>query len=289
MAVIINMACGLANRMFQYAYYQYLQNKKIDVKIDYFTHNKLEHENVEWLRIFPNATFQQASPLEILKFGGGSNIMAKIRRRYFGWTTKVLEMEGAFELYEPKSSEDLYLIGVFQSAFSTQAIANILKEKFLMSGFTDTRNLEYKHKFESTNSIAIHVRKGNDYSKIKWYKNTCDVNYYKRAIDYIESHIDNAHFFVFTDNPTWVKKNLRNINYELIEGNPTSGWGCHFDMQLMSLCKHNIISNSTYSWWAAFLNTNTDKIVICPNAWFNPDEVENFRSTPLLCDGWIAL
>lgn len=69
-------------------------------------------------------------------------------------------------------------------------------------------------------------------------------------------------FYVFTDNPDWVRENFKDIEYTLVEGNPASGWGSHFDMQLMSVCKHNIISNSTYSWWSAFLNAHPQKIVV---------------------------
>lgn len=289
MSVILNMACGLANRMFQYAYYQYLLDRGLDVKVDYFTHNKLAHENVEWNRIFPGATFRQASAFEVFRYGGGSSLFSKIRRRYIGWSTKTLEMSGAFGLYEPNTKEDIYLIGVFQSASPAQSVADLLKDKFKFAEFTDERNLNYKKKIESTNSVAIHVRKGVDYQKIKWYQNTCDVEYYNNAVDYIKSHVDNPRFFVFTDNPDWVAENLKGIDYELIEGNPVSGWGSHFDMQLMSLCKHNIVSNSTYSWWGAFLNADKGKIVVCPDIWFNPQAVEKYKSTPLLCDGWVTI
>lgn len=283
------MACGLANRMFQYAYYQYLLNKGLDVKVDYFTHNKLAHENVEWQRIFPKATFRKPSIFESLRYGTGSNIFSKFRRRYFRSTTKMLEMDGAFGLYEPSIDENVYLMGVFQSAMPAQTVAPMLKEKFQFADFKDSRNLEYKRRMESVNSIAIHVRKGEDYRKIPWYQNTCDIDYYDKAVDYIKQHVENPKFFIFTDNPDWVAENLKGIDYELVEGNPVSGWGSHFDMQLMSLCEHNIISNSTYSWWGAFLNSNPKKHVVIPRIWFNPDITPQPTSEPLQCKGWLTI
>ena len=99
----------------------------------------------------------------------------------------------------------------------------------------------------------------------------------------------NPRFFVFADNKEWVKEYFTGFEYTLVDGNPGDGWGSHFDMQLMSLCKHNIISNSTYSWWGAFLNASSKKVVIIPKVWFNPDSCDDFTSEKLLCKGWIQL
>ena len=94
--------------------------------------------------------------------------------------------------------------------------------------------------------------------------------------------------YVFTDNPKWVKENLQDIDYELIDSNPITGWGNHFDMQLMTKCKHNIIANSTYSWWGAYLNMNVDKIVIAPQRWFNEQYISVEDSVSFTkCKGWI--
>ena len=100
---------------------------------------------------------------------------------------------------------------------------------------------------------------------------------------------DKVKFYVFTDNVDWVKANFSEFEYRLVDRNPGTGWGSHFDMQLMSLCKHNIISNSTYSWWGAFLNRNPNKTVVCPSIWFNPQSCEEYRSERLCCKDWIDL
>lgn len=284
------MACGLANRMFQYTYYLFLKNKCHDVRVDYFTNNRMPHENVDWEKIFPAADFEPASTWEIIKVGGGSSIPAKLRRKFFKWTTNVIEMPGAFNLYNPEgNTKDVYLLGVFQSKLPALSLENELREKFKFSDFTDSRNIEFSKKIQSENSIAIHVRKNEEYCKIKWYQNTCPIEYYEQAVKYFTDRIDNPKFYVFTDNPDWVKVNFKKFDYELVDHNPTSGWGSHFDMQLMSLCKHNIISNSTYSWWGAFLNEHKDKKVIIPKIWFNPQVVESYTSDPLAPEDWIAI
>ena len=122
-----------------------------------------------------------------------------------------------------------------------------------------------------------------------WYQNTCPVDYYRNAVDYMKKNVDSPKFFVFADNPQWVKENFSWLDYTLVDWNPSAGPGSHLDMQLMSLCHHNIISNSTYSWWSAFLNENPDKVVVLPRQWFNPSSCEQSTSEPVQCPGWIAL
>ena len=85
----------------------------------------------------------------------------------------------------------------------------------------------------------------------------------------------------------WAKEHLPK-ECEWVEGNTSAGWGSHFDMQLMSCCKHNIIANSTYSWWAAFLNQNPNKQVVMPSHWFNP-QLYPEPETALQAKGWISL
>lgn len=142
---------------------------------------------------------------------------------------------------------------------------------------------------QNSESVAIHVRKGMDYQSRIWYQNTCPVAYYKKAIGRIKKEIDHPKFYVFADNHEWVKEHFRDFDYTLIEGNPTSGCGAHFDMQLMSCCKHAIVSNSTYGWWGAYLNDSRDRMVILPEIWFNPQSCEDYTSAKLLCKGWISL
>lgn len=88
MEAIVNMACGLANRMFQYSYYLYLKKRGWQVTVDFYRKSKLPHENVDWEHIFPNAKIEQASKIEVLIKGGGAYALSKIRRRYLGTLSK---------------------------------------------------------------------------------------------------------------------------------------------------------------------------------------------------------
>lgn len=290
MKIIVNMACGLANRMFQYSYYLFLKHKGYHVKIDFYHSAKLAHEKVAWNDIFPEAKIDQASSWDVLKLGGGSDFLSKIRRKYLPFLSGVVSMPTAFDANLPVSDKkSQYIIGVFQNAKMMETIVNDVKRCFTFRPFTDERNQNFEKEMATCESVAIHVRKGKDYAQRVWYQGTCPIEYYQRAIRLISKKVSQPKFYVFTDNPEWVKEHFKDFDYTLIEGNPASGWGSHFDMQLMSICKHNIISNSTYSWWSAFLNAYPEKIVIGPKIWFNPESCEEFTSERTLCEKWLAI
>lgn len=289
--IIINMACGLANRMFQYSYYLYLKSMGFEARVDFYTSAKLAHESVAWNRIFPDASFEKASRVSVMLNGGGSSFQARFRRKFLPFTCNVEQMPTSFDASVPASTKkSTYVIGVFQNAEMVSSVRNEVMEAFRFPEIEGEANKNLIQEMLSYDSVAIHVRKGKDYTALDWYSNTCEVDYYRKAVEYMKSHLENPRFYVFADNPEWVKVNFTDFEYTLVEGNPTSGWGSHFDMQLMSLCKHNIISNSTYSWWGAFLNQTDNKIVIGPKYWFNPKgNYPEITSDRVLPEEWIAL
>lgn len=290
MGFIVNMACGLANRMFQYSYYLFLKKQGYEVTVDFYRSAKLAHEKVAWNSIFPYAEIKQASRLKAFLWGGGADLCSKVRRRYFPSSTNVRMTTGTFDASLPaNTARNEYIIGVFLNASIVEAIDDEIKKCFTFLPFTDEMNLRLEKEIEECESVAVHVRKGKDYQSRIWYQNTCSMEYYRKAILQMKEKLQHPKFYVFTDNADWVRENFQEIEYTLVEGNPADGYGSHFDMQLMSLCKHNIISNSTYSWWSAFLNRNPEKVVIAPEIWFNPDSCDEFRSDRALCKGWLAL
>jgi hypothetical protein len=113
--------------------------------------------------------------------------------------------------------------------------------------------------------VAIHVRRG-DYLKVSDYHPVCDLDYYQRAIDMFPA---DTKFLVFSDDIDWCEQSFegkRFTHYQAI--GLISGLGDLDDFYLMSSCHHQIISNSTFSWWASWLNTNPDKRIIAPKQWF---------------------
>lgn len=183
MMYVVNMACGLANRMFQYSYYLYLKKVGYDVSVDYYETGKLAHESVEWNQIFPKAYISQVSWREVLRLGGGGSVFAKLRRRYLPFTTRVKYMPTAFSVYLPeKDSKATYLFGVFQNAQMVNEVNEDVRKAFVFSPFEDEQNQTLTKEIAECESVSIHVRKGADYMERIWYQNTCSLSYYEKAI-----------------------------------------------------------------------------------------------------------
>ena len=290
---IVRMEAGLANRMFQYAYGLYLKKRGYDVYYDNSNkHLKWATEDIDWNRIFPKAVVKQACQWELLWYGVGFDIVSKVRYNYFPWSCNLARMKNAFCLpTEEEIKSRKCFFGVFQNCSFLEGIRDEVCDIFTFPPFErSTTNDKLCQRMRNENSVAIHFRKGKDYMQIINFKDTCPVEYYRKAVTYIKLHVESPVFYVFTDNAEWVKENINDLDFTLVQENPAIGWGNHFDMQLMSCCKHNIIANSTFSWWGAYLNKNPHKIVIGPKNWFNPemDKYKGFENTTL-CKDWIKM
>ncbi len=137
------------------------------------------------------------------------------------------------------------------------------------------QTIEMEKKIVSSNSVSIHVRRGDYLQKENvGLGSVCDESYYYRAIDFMKSKVDNPHFFIFSDDKDWVKSNMRMPNTTIVDHN--YGRNSWQDMYLMSKCCNNILANSSFSWWAAYLNRHHNKIVVTPKRWwadFDRDDV----------------
>jgi hypothetical protein len=162
--------------------------------------------------------------------------------------------------YDPEfinSPDNIYLMGYWHSEKYFKNIIDIVREEFK---FREPIKTEIVKKIKNSNSVSIHIRRG-DKSNIGSNYYTTEVGYIYRAIDIIKSHIENPVFFIFSDEPEWVNENL-----EIQEPfNIITSFAPDQDLQLMSLCNHNIIAESSFSWWGGWLNPNKNKIIIAPN------------------------
>lgn len=150
---------------------------------------------------------------------------------------------------------------------------DLIRSTFLFPDMKDIKNIECAEFIKKCNSVAIHARRGdmlggNGYC----YKN----GYFRRAVSYIRNQVDSPVFFIFCDTGSvqWAKDNAKSLALNFKKDNIIFvDWNLETesfrDMQLMSLCKHNIITNSSFGWWGAWLNTNPDKITCSPDYRYN--------------------
>jgi len=180
-------------------------------------------------------------------------------------------------LYQPAFETlkgNITMYGYFQNKCYFHNIASDIQKDFTFRKPLTGKNEELSEKIKTGNSIAIHIRRGDYLTNKSAVSNfvTCDINYYRKAIEYISSQINNPQFYIFSDDADWVKNNINFVNHPVSFINWNSGNESYIDMQMMSICKHNIIANSSFSWWGAWLNRNPDKIVIAPCKWFQEEK-----------------
>lgn len=261
---------GLANKMFQYAFSLAIKKKGYDLKYDTHTfQTEFVHDQATLQAIFPNVSIEEDT---VSKYwaAGRNDKLARVWKRL----SPLYVLEHAY-LYNENVWQQLknscYVESSWQDENYFISAKDDVRHAFVFPELEDPRNIEVANAMKSSNSVAIHIRKGDGYGTWNIFSNTCPKDYYDRALTYIMEHVENPKFFIFTDSPYVVKEYLDIEDYTLINWNPTNGHGNYLDMQLMSCAKHNVIANSTYSWWGAWLNNNPEKIVIGPKYWFNPE------------------
>lgn len=172
-----------------------------------------------------------------------------------------------FSLESFQEHPHVYLTGYWQNNNIFEEYKNLISNELILKHPISANNQDYFKFINATNSVAIHVRRGDYISKPNSQKvhASCSKNYYYDSIEYIQKKRNNLHYFIFSDDITWVKNNLdfaTNTTFINSEG------PVYEHLYLLSQCKHQITANSTFSWWAAWLNTNPAKIIITPKYWY---------------------
>jgi len=188
------------------------------------------------------------------------------------------------EYLKPKSGINYYFGGWHSEKYFISESTKIKNNFLFNSKMFDEAISIILSDIKLKNSVSIHIRRGDFLNKnnINLFGNICDLNYFNNTIKEIESNVDNPHYYIFSNDMQWVKQNLFLKNVTYIEGN--NKYRSWMDMLLMSKCKHNIISNSSFSWWGAWLNQNPNKIVICPNKFSTKD-----INTDVYPDSWLKI
>ncbi len=162
---------------------------------------------------------------------------------------------------------DLYLDGFFQDQRYFKDIEGTIRKEFILKEQMSEPARKVAEKIAaSENSASIHIRRG-DYvtdAKANAHHGTCGPEYYAEAFKVLRNKVGPCTFFVFSDDIDWVKENMNLENATYVSSPEIRDYE---ELILMSLCSHNVIANSSFSWWGAWLNANPEKIVIAPHRW----------------------
>ena len=181
-----------------------------------------------------------------------------------------------------------YLKGYWQSEkYFENNQKNIFKDLQLIAP-QSKKNIKTLENISKTNSVSLHIRRG-DYVTNSAYNmkhGTCSLDYYKKSVDYLSKSLNkNFTIFAFSDDPEWVFKNLKlPMDIQFIEHN--SSKKNYEDLRLMSQCNHNIIANSSFSWWGAWLNKSPKRTIISPKKWYADKNIKNIDIIP---NNWIKI
>ncbi|SEK45651.1 Glycosyl transferase family 11 [Pseudobutyrivibrio ruminis] len=254
----IKYAGGLGNQMFQYAFAKMLKQNNKEIIIDSTSYKNDGLRDLE-LNIFKNID------KELIK---DSSLMKKILFKLLYGNNIVQENESQYRIMQSRFFEidNVSIVGYFQSAQYFENIRDYLLNDFCFEE-NDLGLLKLINEVEKEESVAIHVRRG-DYLKFpEIYGNICTIDYYSKAIEYIRERHNDIKLYIFSDDIEWTKKQKVFEGAVFVESNKYTEPKAWMDMCLMSHCKHNIIANSSYSWWASYLNKNNQKIIVMPKRW----------------------
>jgi hypothetical protein len=273
--IIVKLIGGLGNQMFQYSTALALSRlKRTELFIDLSELNKsigggriahkleLDAFNIQ-LKIAPNEEVLRLKKL------GEKKIIRALHRFFPFLFPAIYAAESGLKFHSQfvNYPSNTYLNGYWQNQKYFSSIKSELYQLFTPKLPPSQKVNEFIQKINSHNSVSVHVRRG-DYlmPEISNYHGNCDIGYYKEAMRFMSKEILNPVFFVFSNDLEWCKLNLpSNFNLVFVNHNDENFW----DMLLMSYCKHNIIANSSFSWWGAWLNKNSNKIVVAPEYWYN--------------------
>lgn len=283
--VIVKFWGGLGNQMFQYCLLKRYE-KAYNVLADISEYSKYKmHNGFELEQIF-DIQVKKCSKKEKNKLSNsGNSLSKKIKRKIFGRKkNEICEIEGEFcnEIFNLNPDKNYYIDGYWQDLRYFMEEEAKVRDYFNFKKI-DEKNINIIKKLKEHNSISIHIRRG-DYINNSVYEDICTLAYYKKAVEYIYKEVDKPKFYIFSNDIPWVKENFNN-EFIYIDWNEKEN--SYKDLFLMSNCKHNIIANSSFSWWGAFLNQNKDKIVITPSKW-NNIIAKNDKNT-IIIDDWIKI
>lgn len=281
---------GLGNQMSQYAFYL---AKKEQMKCYYIfdPRSTNEHNGYELERAFniKVTSIIQRIITYIYTYGTGHPIISKLLRPFIKIIREPLNYDYDYDYIKKKGSA---LINIYIGGWHSEKYFSHIRPQ-LLNEFTF--NLEYINKNSKhwaniikndSQSVSIHIRRG-DYINIApnsyyQFNNVATTEYYNTAIKYFKDKYKDAHFYIFSNDIEWCKRNYIGPEYYFIDVN--KGKYSFYDMYLITLCKHHINANSTFSWWGAWISDYNQKEIIVPR-----DFIRNVKTKDLYPTNWIKM
>lgn len=291
---------GLGNQMFQYALGLVIaDNNNVPLVLDTTLLNDRFPRNEVTFRTFDLDIFTLTPRFTVLSaiskkvpipgLWAGLDIISIGVGDLLGIRKLVKEkQEYRFEPNVLKSSGNMTLWGFWHTGKYFADHAEKIKSEFHFTHRLTGEAKTIAEKIAASNSVSVHIRRG-DYISYKSVHSTVGevgAAYYKKASEYIAAHGKDPHFFIFSDDIEWCKEHIKFPFSTTYVGADSAGPKSSFHLQLMSLCKNNIIANSTFSWWGAWLNNNAGKIVVAPKQW-RVDDLDAARA--IIPEGWVTI
>lgn len=280
MKQIVILSGGLGNQMFQYALYLALKDKGKKVKLDTSLYSHVEmHNGYELEKCFglndpliEGGYFHILYLRMLLKFKPANLLFGDILQ----YNDKIFE------------TRCKYINGSWQCEKYFKHIDYLVRSAFAFRNI-DTQNQNLATEIASQNAISIHLRRG-DYLGNSIYSGICTEKYYLTSTEELINKLssnENVLFYIFSDDKNYANQFLSKFNYPAKLINHNKSTDSYKDMFLMSQCKHNIIANSSFSWWGAWLNANPEKIVIAPKRWFGVGSEDSYKD--IVPENWIKV
>lgn len=291
---------GLGNQMFHYAAgLQLATRHHTTLKLDLtFLLDRTPRENFTYrdfdLVIF-NLPAEIASPAEVRRFRRVSEpasrtvlerVADKVTKRHY-----YLERSPAFDAGVLDLPDETYLEGYFQDERYFADIEVEIRKRFRLTPdesklATETRRLA--DEIRASGGTCLHVRRGDYVTNPVTLRHhgLCGLDYYQRGLDKLHSMRAVARVFVFSDDPGWSHDNFKEADGFTVVGQDQAGPRASTHLWLMTLCRHFLISNSSFAWWAAWLSESPEKTVIRPSCWFQAPELRDIDICP---QRWVVI
>lgn len=280
---------GLGNQLFEYAAaYALSRHNNIPFALDMSFMDVFGHK--PWCRPYELSVFALHSAAT---FTHDKHLMVRFLPRLRTWCRQhgisticryVFEMES---LEKAPKCNSLILFDYFANCHLFEQYREDLLRMFSFVEKPNEANAKLLKEIADTDSVSVHIRRGDYLNNVNtnvFYHPT--VEWYRRAMENIEQQVREPHYYFFSDDIAWVKEQFADVS-DATFVDINQGRNAYNDMRLMSACKHNIIANSTFSWWGAWLNSNPLKIVIAPVKYYMNDEGNKKYLSRMIPNGWI--